>query len=187
MKKAIISLMTVVISATLVATTYAMPSHAEAAYATSAQALRVSTASISEKDALAIALRDAKLKKTQITHIETECKKNKIEIEFTHKKKLTEYEYEIALNEGSILSKEVEFAYKHNSSTAKIGKKAALKKVAKFSGISYSKIKKARCTYRYKKNEGTYTVKFSYKGHRYEYKLLAPTGKVIEWEKIRAS
>ena len=60
-----------------------------------------------------------------------------------------------------------------------------LKKVTKFSGIKYSVVKKAKCTYKYKKNEGTYSVKFRYNGYKYEYELLAPTGKVIEWEMDR--
>lgn len=142
-------------------------------------------ASVSVNDALGIALRDAGLKQSQVTNIDKERDKNSIEIEFTKKKSRVEYDYKIAKSDGTIISKDVDYPYKHNSSKSKIGKKAALKKVAKHSGISYSVVKKAKCTYKYKKNEGIYTVKFSYKGYRYEYKLLAPTGKVIECEKER--
>lgn len=187
MKKALIGLIVVLISTAFVATAYAAPGQVQAGSVAQGQQLAVSSAAISQKDALGIALKDAKLKKSQVSLIETECERGRVEVEFMRMKTLTEYDYGISLSDGSILSKEVEYAYKHNSSKAKIGKKAALKKVAKRSGIPYSIVKKARCTYKYRKHEGTYKVKFGYKGYRYEYKLLAPTGKVIEWEKKRTS
>ena len=140
---------------------------------------------ISGKDAVKTALHDAGFCKSQVSNIEVERDKTSIEVEFVCKKTKAEYEYEIAKNGGGILEKNVEYRYKHNCSKAKVGKKAALKKVAKFSGVKYSIVKKAKCTYKYKKNEGTYTVKFRYRGCKYEYELLAPTGKVIEWEMDR--
>ena len=170
MKKAIVILCAAIVAATLSATAFAAPSYA---------------ATLSCNDALKIALKDAGLKKTQVTHIEKDRKKSTVEIEFTRKKTGTEYEYTVARNGGVILSKEIEYVYKHTSSKAKIGKTAALKKVAKFSGIPYSTVKKAKCTYRYQKNEGTYKVQFNYKGFEREFKLLAPSGKIIEWEKER--
>lgn len=137
---------------------------------------------LSEQGALKTALNDARLTKSQVKAIEIEKGKKAIEVEFICKKNKAEYSYDIAKSNGKILEKSVEYRYKHNASKAKIGKKAALKKVAKFSGIKYSVVKKAKCTYKYKKNEGEYTVKFRYKGYKYEFELLAPTGKVTEWE-----
>lgn len=140
---------------------------------------------LSGQDALKAALHDAGLTKSQVKSIEVEPEKNAWEVEFRKKGSNTEYSYEISKSDGTLLEKSVEYRYKHNASKAKVGKKAVLKKVAKFSGIKYSIVKKAKCTYKYKKNEGEYTVKFRYKGYKYEYELLAPTGKVIEWDKER--
>ena len=140
---------------------------------------------LSGQDALKIALHDVGLAKSQVKGIEIESEKNAWDVEFRKKASNTEYGYEIAKADGTVLEKSVEYGYRHNASKAKVGKKAVLKKVAKSSGIKYSVVKKAKCTYKYKKNEGTYTVKFRYKGYEYEYKLLAPTGKVIEWEMDR--
>ncbi len=141
---------------------------------------------IGKDEALSIALRDAGLSKGKVCKIETEQGKKCLEVEFTKKSTRTEYDYSIAKNGGAILEKSVEYNYKSSSSKAKIGKKAALKKVAKHSGIKLSVIKKGTCTYKYRKNEGTYKVTFHYKGYRYEYKLLAPNGKVLEWEMERS-
>ena len=142
-------------------------------------------AATSSSKALSIALKDAGLSKSQVAHVETEKGKKIVKVEFTKKANKAEYEYKICKCSGTIVEKEVDYAYKHNCSKKKIGKKAALKKVAKFSHIKYSVVKKAKCTYKYKKHEGKYEVTFRYKGHKYEYELLAPTGKVVEWEKKR--
>ena len=140
---------------------------------------------LTEQGALKAALNDVGLSKSQVKNIEIESEKNAWEVEFRKKGTNTEYSYEFAKSDGTLLEKSVEYRYKHNASKAKVGKKAVLKKVAKSSGIKYSVVKKAKCTYKYKKNEGEYTVKFRYKGYKYEYELLAPTCKVIEWEMDR--
>lgn len=150
-----------------------------AAFANSAAG---STGSISKSEALAIALKDVGLKKSQVIKTEVEAKKNVVEVEFTQKSAKAEYEYAIEKSSGKIIEKEVDYAYKHNASKAKIGKTAALKKVAKASGFKYSIVKKAKCKYTYKKNEGKYEVTFRHNGYKYEYKLLACNGKVIELE-----
>lgn len=137
---------------------------------------------ITGKDALKIALNEVGFTKSQVKCIEIESENKDWNVEFRKKATGTEYNYEISKADGTVLEKGVEYRHKHNASKAKVGKKAVLKKVARFSGIKYSVVKKAKCTYKYKKNEGTYTVKFRHKGRAYEYELLAPTGKVIEWE-----
>lgn len=140
------------------------------------------TSKLTRSDAIGIALNDAGFKKSQVVGLETESEKNLIKVEFKKKNKKTEYEYKIAVKDGTILKKEIEYAYKHNCSRAKVGKKAALKKVAKASGIDYSIIKKGKCSYTYKKCKGKYEIVFKYQGYKYEYELLAPTGKITEWE-----
>jgi len=140
---------------------------------------------IGKKEALSIALKDAGLSKAKVFKVEIDQDKKCVEVEFTRKSNNAEYNYDIAKNDGSIVKKSVEYKYKHNRSKAKIGNKAALKKVAKHSGIKLSIVKKGSCTNKYKKHEGTYEIAFRYKGYRYEYELLAPTGKVLEWEMER--
>ena len=109
------------------------------------------------------------------------------EIEFVKNSNGKEYSYEISASTGKILEKSVDIKYKRNSSREKIGKKAARKKVAKYSGISYKTIKKGSCHYEYDDGKGVYEVKFKKGNRRYEYDVLAPTGKIIEynWELIK--
>ena len=89
-------------------------------------------------DALNIALKNSKLKKSQVKLIETDYEndENTYEVEFTKKKNGAEYNYEIAADTGKIVEKSVEYRVKRNTSHKKIGKTEARKKVAKFSGIS---------------------------------------------------
>ena len=139
---------------------------------------------ISKNEATSIALNDAGLKKSKVKRLETEFDDGKYEVEFVKKSNKTEYDYEISKT-GRILKKSMDYAYKHNSSKKKIGKEAARKKVAAFSGMKLSDIKKGTCKYEYDDDdfEGIYEIKFKKGNYRYEYDLLAPTGKVVEWSK----
>ena len=107
----------------------------------------------------------------------------KYEIEFIKEKNKAEYDYSISKKSGRILEKSIDYIYKHNSSKKKIGKKAAMKKVAKYTKTKLKIVKKGICTYEYEDNEGTYTVKFKKGNYFYDCELLAPTGKIIEFEK----
>ena len=144
---------------------------------------------ISRDDALKKALKNAGLKKSSVKLIEVEYDREDgvYEVEFTQRSNGKEFDYEIGAGSGKILKKSVDYKYKRNSSHSKIGKTAARKKVAKFSGISYKTISKGTCWYEYDDGEGTYEVRFKRNGRSYEYDVLAPTGKVIsyEWRVIR--
>ncbi len=145
----------------------------------------VFAAGISNRDAaLAKALKNAGLKKSQVKYVEVEFdnEDNIYEVEFTKKTTGTEYSYEIGASSGKIFEKSVDRRYKRNSSHKKIGKTAAMKKVAKYSGISYKTIKTGSCHYEYDDGKGTYEVRFVKGNHRYNYEVLAPTGKIIEYE-----
>ena len=135
-------------------------------------------------DALTIALKNAKLKKSQVKLIETDYEKddNAYEVEFTKKKNGAEYDYEINADTGKVVKKSIEYRYKRNSSHKKIGKTAARKKVAKYSGISYKVIKTGTCYYEYDDGKGIYEIRFTKGSRIYECEVLAPTGKVIEYE-----
>lgn len=137
----------------------------------------------SSSDALKLALKNAKLKKSQVKLVETDYdyEDNAYEVEFVKKKNGAEYSYEINAGTGKIVEKSVEYRYNWNSSHKKIGKTAARKKVAKFSGISYKTVKAGTCYYEYDDGQGIYEVKFTKGNRMYEYDVLAPTGKVIEY------
>lgn len=135
-------------------------------------------------EALQKALDNAKVKKSQVKRIEVEYDREDgvYEVEFTVKKNGKHCEYDISSDSGTIVKKSLEYKLKKNRSHKKIGKKAARKKVAKYSGVSYKNIKTGTCKYEYDDGKGVYEVKFSYKGRRYECDVLAPTGKIIEYE-----
>ncbi len=139
---------------------------------------------ITKKDAEKIALRDAGVKRSQVKRFESEREHGKFEIEFVKKSDGTEFGYEIT-KKGKVSEKSVEYVYEKNHSTDKIGKKAARKKAAKHSGVSYNKVKKGTCRYEYdnEDKEGKYEVTFKSGGYRYEYDILAPTGTVMEYDK----
>ena len=134
--------------------------------------------------ALKKALKNAGLRKTEVTRIDVEYDREDdvYEVEFKQKSDGRKYDYEIAAASGKIIKKSVDYKYKRNSSHRKIGKTAARKKVAKFSGISYKIICTGACSYEYDDRQGTYEVKFTKGSRRYEYDVLAPTGKIIEYE-----
>lgn len=139
---------------------------------------------ISSDEALNKALKNAKLKKSEVKAIDVEYDNDSdsYEVEFTRKKNGAEYAYEVGAESGKIFEKSIEYKYKKNSSHHKIGKTAARKKVAKYSGISYKIIKTGTCTYKYHDKKGVYKVKFEKGNRRYECEVLAPTGKILEYE-----
>ena len=141
-------------------------------------------ASVTKDGARDIALRNAGLTSSQVKRIEIEYESDEgvYEIEFVRKSNKAEYSYDISASDGKILEKSVEYVYKHNSSKKKIGKTAAMKKVARNSSFTYAQIKKGTCTYKYSDGEGIYTIRLKSGGKRYEYEVLAPTGKLIEHE-----
>ena len=67
----------------------------------------------------------------------------------------------------------------------KIGKTAARKKAAKYTGIKLSTIKKGTCYYDYDDDDrvGKYEIKFTKGNYKYDLEILAATGKVIDYEK----
>ncbi len=138
--------------------------------------------SITKQQAVNKALKDAGTTKANVYALEAEKDDGKYEIEFKKKKNKAEYDYTISKS-GTMLEKSVDYVYKHNYSKEKIGKLAAQKKVAKFSGIKFSVIKNGTCRFVKDDGEGKYIVKFR-KGHyRYDYDVLAPNGKIMEYER----
>lgn len=134
--------------------------------------------------AKSIALSNAKLSTGKVRGMECDYddEDGVYEIEFTKKKNRAEYDYEIHAFSGKILKKCVDYKYKAKRSNKKIGKKKAIKKVAKYSKISAKTIKKGTCKFKYKKRGSKYEIKFRKGDYKYEAEVLARNGKVIEWE-----
>lgn len=134
------------------------------------------------KGAIKKALNDANTSRSGVYALEAEYDDGTYEIEFYKKKNNAEYSYDISRG-GRILEKSVDYVYRHNYSKKKIGKKAAQKRVAKFSGIKLATIQKGYTWFEWDDGEGHYNVVFT-KGHyEYEYEVLAPNGKIMEYSK----
>ena len=139
---------------------------------------------ISEKKAVKIALKSAKVTKAQVYLLESEYDEGKYEVEFTKKSNKAEYSFDIS-KKGKILEKSIDFRYKKDHSKEKIGKAAAQKKAAKITGVSLEKVKKGTCRYEYDTDdrEGKYEVKFKTGSYKYDVDVLAPTGAIMEYDK----
>ena len=141
------------------------------------------TKNVSLSKAKAIALKSAGLKSSQVRFTDAERDGGIYEIEFIRKSNRAEYDFDVSLK-GKVLKKSTEYKYRHNYSKKKIGKDKARAVVAKFSKNKLSLVKKGYCTFERDDGEGIYEVHFKKGIYRYEYDVLAPTGKVISWERV---
>ncbi len=140
---------------------------------------------LTSRDAAAKALRDAGLTRAKACGLEVESsdRGRTFDVEFTRRSDGTDYEYEIRKSDGLILEKEVEYAHRYNASSKKIGEAAAFRKAASFSGKSLAVVKSGTIRLTRSDGEYVYVIKFRQGRWHYECKILAPTGKVIEWSK----
>lgn len=151
---------------------------------TAALSIPAFAAGLTESQAADAALKNAGLSRSSVRGLEVEADDSgsTYEVEFTRKSNKAEYDYEISAETGKIYEKSIDYSYKKNKSKKKIGKKAAQKKAAKFAGVSVSAVKKGSCKYSYSKKQGKYELKFTNGNYRYEIEMLAPSGKVVEYE-----
>lgn len=141
-----------------------------------------SSGAVGKRAALKIALKNAGLERSEVKSVETEKDDDgSIEVGFVRIENKAEYDYEISAKDGRILEKTVDYKYKKIKSKKKIGSKKAMKKVAKASGKKYSTVKKGTCEYKYKKHQGKYEIEFRSGDYEYDYELLAPNGRIIEY------
>ena len=145
-------------------------------------------ANITGHDALAKALRNAKLSESKVSVLKTEYdgEDGIYEVEFIKNKGGAKFEYDVSAYDGRILEKNVEYRYNWTGSRKKIGQKAAQKKAAKKAGVKLSTVQRGICHYEYDDGMGIYELKFRSGNRAYDVDVLAPTGKVIEygWEVI---
>ena len=135
---------------------------------------------VTKEEAKLIALRNAKLKQKQVKSIKVKKKGSCYEVEFIRKSNKVRYEYDIYIHSGGVREEELEYPHARNTSKSKISKAAAYKIVAKKSGFSLAKVKNGSIQYKKDDGEWTYVIKFNVSHCKYEYTLLAPSGKLIE-------
>ena len=143
----------------------------------------VLAASVTSDQAVNRAVKDAKLKKSNICALEVECDEGEYEIEFKRKSDRSEYDYKIAAASGKILEASADYKHRINRSKAKIGKRAAQKKAARYAGCKLGTVRKGSCRYKRDGREWVYKIRFKSAGYYHEIEVLAPTGKVVEAEK----
>lgn len=139
---------------------------------------------ITKTKALSIALGNAKLKKSQVCRIKVRYDREDkaYDVRFIRKKNKADYEYDIAPASGRILKKNIEYRYKKKCTKKRIPARCAQKKVAKYSKMPLSLIKKGKVQFEKKKAGYKYEIKF-YKGkYEFECDVLARNGQIIEWE-----
>ena len=148
-----------------------------------AMSASVFAADITAGKAKSIALKNSKLsaKKATRMSVKHDREDGVFEVKFRSKKNGAKYEYEIAAATGKIVEKSVDYKYKKNRSRKKIGRTKAMKKAAKHAGVKLAVVKSGRCKYEYDDGKGTYEIKFRQGNYSYEVEILAPTGKVIEY------
>lgn len=149
-----------------------------------AQEADAAVKNVSLSKAKAIALKDAKLKTSQvrIQKAKLDREDGVYEIDFVKKSNRAEYDYELSLK-GKILEKSADYRYTRSYSKKQIGKAKARSKVAAFSKFKLSVVKNGTCKYERDDGEGFYEVKFRKGNYVYEYDVQAPTGKVVGWER----
>ena len=143
-------------------------------------------AGTSSNGARNIALKNAKLTKSQVKNLKVKYdrKDADYDVKFIRKSNGAKYDYEIRKSNGKITEKSIEYKVKKNKSKKKIGKTAAFKKASKMSGVRLAAVKKGRCKYDYDDGQGVYEVKFRNGKYVYEIEIQAATGTALEysWE-----
>ena len=143
-------------------------------------------ADITANSAKSIALKNAKLTAKKVTRmsVKLDHEDGVYEVKFRNKKNGNVYDYEIAAATGKIVEKSVDYKYKRNSSRKKVGKAAAQKAAARIAAVKLGVVQKGKCKYEYDDGEGIYEVEFRNGNYKFDIEILAPTGKVIDynWE-----
>lgn len=146
----------------------------------------VFAAGTSSKGAQKIALKNAKLTKAQVKSIivKYDKKDGEYDVKFVRKSNGAKYDYEIRKSNGRIIEKSIDYKYKRNNSRKKVGKAAAQKAAARIAAVKLGVVQKGNCKYEYDDGEGIYEVEFRNGNYKFDIEILAPTGKVIDynWE-----
>jgi len=142
----------------------------------------VYAAALTKEDAVDKALSDAGLSASQVTKLKSEKDGGDYEIKFISTADGTKYEYGISAKSGRIREMSAEYAHERNFSSKKVSKGKAYKAVAEASGLKLSEVKSGTCKLKKDDGEWVYKIKFKSGKCKYEYEVLAPTGKVVEFE-----
>ena len=140
---------------------------------------------ISASQAEKTALKSAHLSKSKVRSLEVEKDDNGriYEVEFIRKSNKAKYEYKICASNGKVIKKNIDYKFKRAKSDKKIGKKAAMKKVARSAHVKYSVVRKGRCKIEKTGKEWKYEISFKKGKYSFEYDILARNGRIIEYER----
>lgn len=177
-----------VVASTSVVSTFAASTPNKA----TASAYTQQVSQISLDKAIEIALADAKVKKANAKI--TEAKADKYdrvphyEIEFVANSK--EYEYEIAMNNGKILKKEVENTGSESKPSADTSKYISIDEAKKIA-LKKAKVDSSKATFKKAKLDtddrtAHYDIEFISGKYKYEVEVNAKTGKVMDYEREKA-
>ena len=148
---------------------------------TLAMSVSVFAAAMTRDEAISKALKNAGYARSEVEWLRTEKDDGCIEVEFNVKKTGDRYDYEFRASTGKMLEKNVDFAHKFNNSKKNVGTSKAIAAAAKAAGVKKSVVKTGTCRYKKDDGEWIYEIKFRNGNKRYEYEILAPTGKIIEY------
>lgn len=148
-----------------------------------ASALPVFAASMTKQGAINKALQCAGVKKSAVQRLKAERDGGTYEVEFRVKKSGDKHEYEFRVRDGLLKEASVEYKHARNTSKKKISSATAINKVAKAARVSNNTVKKGSCRYKRDDGEWIYEIKFRSGKYKYEYEVLAPTGKIISYSK----
>lgn len=139
---------------------------------------------LSKNEAVDAVLKDAGLSKNDIEDLDVEYKKKSKKYEVEFETKTYEYEYAIKRN-GNITSKEMEIRKEpvQNKNAAKISEARAKSIAFQTAGISEADAKKIKVTQKTDDDLDIFKVTFKSGSYKYEYKLDAYTGVLLEMER----
>ena len=141
---------------------------------------------ITEADARRIALADAGLKEKDVTFpIVKRGTENGVpvyEVEFYCGN--TEYEYDISVSTGAILSRSVEVkAHTPSAAAGDIGQEAAIDVALKHAGVTRSQVSNLKAKKDTDDGRLIYEVEFNVGYTEYDYDIDAATGDILSWDK----
>lgn len=156
------------------------------------------TARITADEAIAIALKDAKLKKDQVRDLDVELDRDDgaLHYDVDFEKDGKDYDYKIDATSGDVLHKEVPRApaaadsASSSSSSSSSSKKQLTKTEArdvalKHAGLSVSQVRELDVELDRDDGKLHYDVDFEANGYDYDYEIDAATGKILKSEKER--
>lgn len=137
-----------------------------------------------QEAAIAAALKEAKVEKSEVTGIEAEAEDGRYDVEFIKTSNGAEYSFEFDGN-GKLLEKSVDYNRMPEAGEAKLSKDDAVTAAADFLKIDRAKVAAGYVGQDSDDGEVIFEISFSTDNWNYEVELSGVSGKVLEWSKER--